>query len=96
MPTVRSLEESAVVIAGGSSGVGLASALAFVDAGVQKIALLSRSEERGIAARDLVRARNTAATVEFIAVDADDVSQVLAAIEAANGRHHWLPIWTDH
>jgi 2-hydroxycyclohexanecarboxyl-CoA dehydrogenase len=84
MALVRSYEESGVVIAGGSSGVGLASALGFIDAGVTRIALLSRSEGRGIAARDLVRARNPEATVEFIAVDADDVAQVTGAIAQAH------------
>jgi 2-hydroxycyclohexanecarboxyl-CoA dehydrogenase len=34
-PVVRDYPESAVVIAGGTSGVGLASALRFADAGVR-------------------------------------------------------------
>ena len=84
MPAVRRYDESAVLIAGGSSGVGLASALAFVDAGVRRIALVSRSEERGIAARDAVRQRAGAgASIEFIAADADDVGAVVGAVEAA-------------
>jgi NAD(P)-dependent dehydrogenase (short-subunit alcohol dehydrogenase family) len=84
MAVVRSYSDSAVVIAGGSSGVGLASALGFVDAGVTRIALLSRSEERGLAARDVVRARNPRAIVEFVAMDADDVEQVNDAIARAH------------
>lgn len=82
-PLVRSYEESAVVIAGGSSGVGLASALGFIDAGVTRIALLSRSPERGLAARDTVKARNPEAQVEFIAVDVDYPDQVQRAVEQA-------------
>jgi NAD(P)-dependent dehydrogenase (short-subunit alcohol dehydrogenase family) len=84
MPTVRSYEESAVVIAGGTSGVGLATALAFADAGVRRIALLARSAERGAAARDIVRARCPECRVEFISADLEDVAQVLAAVETAH------------
>jgi 2-hydroxycyclohexanecarboxyl-CoA dehydrogenase len=84
MPVVRTYEESAVVIAGGSSGVGLASAHGFAAAGVTRIALLSRNEERGLAAREAVRERAPHAQVEFVRVDADDVDQVLAATDRAN------------
>lgn len=83
-PTVRTYEDSAVVIAGGSSGVGLASALGFIDAGVTRLALLSRSPERGKAAREQVRARNPKATVEFIPVDVNHADQVTAAIDSAH------------
>ena len=85
-PTVRTYEESAVVVAGGSSGVGLASAIEFVDAGVSRLALLSRSPERGEAARDHVRARNPDVTVEFIPVDVNHPDQVSAAVESAHSR----------
>ncbi|RFA10490.1 oxidoreductase [Subtercola boreus] len=84
MPVVRSYADSAVVIAGASSGVGLASALAFVDAGVTRLALLSRSPERGEAARERVQARNPAATVEFIPVDVDDLAAVTRAVALAH------------
>jgi 2-hydroxycyclohexanecarboxyl-CoA dehydrogenase len=83
-PTVRSYKDSAVVIAGGSSGVGLASALGFIDAGVTRLALLSRNPERGEAARDKVRARNPEATVEFIPADLDHPDQVAAAVKSAH------------
>ncbi len=82
-PTVRGYAESAVVISGGTSGIGLASALQFADAGVRRIALLARTESRGIEARDRVRAHCPEATVEFIRVDADDVGQVGRAVDAA-------------
>ncbi|GAA1365163.1 SDR family oxidoreductase [Arthrobacter rhombi] len=83
-PTVRTYEDSAVVIAGGSSGVGLASAQKFVEAGVTRLTLLSRSPERGKAARDQVRALNPKATIEFIPVDLAYPDQVTAAIESAH------------
>lgn len=86
MPVVRTHEESAVLIAGGTSGVGLASALAFVDAGVRRLVLVGRSEERGQAARALVQARAQDVDVAFMAADADRVDAVLAVVEAAH-RH---------
>ncbi|MCU1614668.1 MAG: family NAD(P)-dependent oxidoreductase [Frankiales bacterium] len=84
MPVVRTYKEAAVVIAGGSSGVGFASATGFLDAGVRRLALLSRSPERGLAARDRLREHCPDATIEFVAVDVDDLDQVTRAIEKAH------------
>lgn len=85
-PTVRSYEDSAVVIAGGSSGVGLASAFGFLEAGVTRLALLSRNPERGEAARDRIRERHPEVTAEFIPVDVNHPDQVATAIESAHTR----------
>ncbi|WP_299561229.1 SDR family NAD(P)-dependent oxidoreductase [uncultured Mycolicibacterium sp.] len=74
----------AVVVAGGSSGIGLASALAFVDAGVRRLALLSLNPERGQAARALVAQRAENVQVTHIAMDANDPDQVQAAIDHAH------------
>jgi NAD(P)-dependent dehydrogenase (short-subunit alcohol dehydrogenase family) len=82
-PLIRSYAESAVVIAGGTSGVGLASAHSFLDAGVRRLAVLARNEERGRHAREQLEKRCPEAQVEFIAVDATDVPQVDAAIQRA-------------
>lgn len=83
-PIVRSYADSSVVIAGGSSGVGLAAAHRFLDAGVTRVALLSRSPERGEAARDEVRAGHPDAQVEFIAADLNHPEEVATAIDAAH------------
>jgi NAD(P)-dependent dehydrogenase (short-subunit alcohol dehydrogenase family) len=84
-PVVRSYDEAAVVIAGGSSGIGLASALAFVRAGVTRLALLSRDPERGAAARQTVlQACPGPADVLHVPVDAHDPAQVTEAIERAH------------
>jgi len=80
MATVRDYADSSVLIAGGSSGVGLASAIGFARAGVPRIALVARSEERGQAARDRVREAAPGAAVEFVSADADDVASVEAAV----------------
>lgn len=84
VPLVRGYSDSAVVIAGGTSGVGLASALAFADAGVRRIALLARDPERGEKARLQVIERCPKAEVCFIPVDARDADDVQRATDKAH------------
>lgn len=81
---VRPLDQCRVVITGGTSGVGLATALQFAKAGVPRMALLGRSEERGRRARDTVRERFPTSHVEFVSVDANDVTQAARAVERVN------------
>jgi NAD(P)-dependent dehydrogenase (short-subunit alcohol dehydrogenase family) len=83
-PVVRDYPDAGVLIAGGTSGVGLASALGFVDAGVRRLALLARNAERGAAARQAVIDRCPDADVHFIPADADDLAQVEASVRAAH------------
>jgi NAD(P)-dependent dehydrogenase (short-subunit alcohol dehydrogenase family) len=83
-PLVRDYPESAVVIAGGTSGVGLASALAFADAGVRRIALLARDPGRGHAAAGLVREHCPQAQVEFVPADGADPALAEAAVLKAH------------
>lgn len=83
-PLVRNYKDSSVLISGGTSGVGLASALAFVDAGVRRLVLLGRNEERGVAARQKVVDRCADAKVEFVATDASDARQVERSVDAAH------------
>lgn len=82
---VPDLSSSSVLIAGGSSGVGLSSALRLVDAGVRRFALTSRSVERGQAAVEAVRARSESVEAEFFPVDANDPSAVNEVVERAHG-----------
>lgn len=82
---VNDLSSSAVLIAGGSSGVGLESALSLVDAGVRRFALTSRSPERGQAAVEAVRARAEGVEAEFFPVDANDPEAVAEVVEQAHG-----------
>jgi NAD(P)-dependent dehydrogenase (short-subunit alcohol dehydrogenase family) len=83
-PLVRSYADSGVLVAGGTSGVGLATALGFVDAGVRKLVLLARNEQRGQAASAAVRDRCPDALVTFIPTDASDLGQVEKAVSAAH------------
>lgn len=83
-PLVRELPDASVLIAGGSSGVGLASAHAFAAAGVRRIALLSRDPERGELARRQVQERCPETQVVFVPVDATDPERVPAAVAEAH------------
>lgn len=80
------LDETSVLITGGTSGVGLATAIALAEAGVPRIAINGRNAERGEAAKAAVLARVPGARVEFIAGDCNDQAQAVAVCEAARAR----------
>jgi len=80
---VPALSESGVVIAGGTSGVGLATAHRFAAAGVPRLVLVGRNEERGGTARDAVRAAWPGTQVEFASADANDPAQAVGVVEHA-------------
>lgn len=82
-PVVRELADSAVVITGGTSGVGLASAQRLAEAGVRRLALIGRNVERGEAARAAVSRAQPGTEVEFLAYDAADPDQAEKAVAAA-------------
>ena len=83
----KPLDECAVVITGGTSGVGLATALAFADVGVTRLALIGRNVERGTAARETVLAAHPKASVHFLAADANDP---VRAVEVTATAHDLL------
>jgi 2-hydroxycyclohexanecarboxyl-CoA dehydrogenase len=73
-----------VVVAGGTSGVGMATATAFVRAGCERVVLVGRNEERGKAAAEVVLAEAPRAQVEFVSADLNDPAAAQdAAAEAA-------------
>src|SRR5260370_26646094 len=78
---------SAVLIAGGTSGVGLATAIAFAQTGCRRLMLLGRSQERGKRAVDRVLESVPGAHAEFLSADANDPA---AAVEAAAEVHRRL------
>lgn len=80
---VPRLDQCTVLIAGGTAGVGLATALCFAAAGTRRIALMGRSVERGEAARRQVLAACPDAHVVFIAADANKADQALRAVAEA-------------
>lgn len=77
------LAESAVLITGGTSGVGLATAIQFAEAGVTRIAINGRNRERGEQARRAVLARVPGIKVEFVAGDCNEPAQAREVCETA-------------
>jgi 2-hydroxycyclohexanecarboxyl-CoA dehydrogenase len=78
----KPFSECAVVILGGTAGVGLATAAAFAKQG-SRLVLLGRNVERGEAAIARVRERAPEADVQFIRVDAADPLDAARVEEAA-------------
>jgi 2-hydroxycyclohexanecarboxyl-CoA dehydrogenase len=80
----KPLNDCAVVLTGGTSGVGLACAQLFAAAGVTRLALIGRNAERGAAALAAVTAAHPKSTVHFIRADANDAGQAVVAAQAAH------------
>lgn len=83
LPPPVPLTECGVLILGGTSGTGLATAHAFAAAGTPRLVLAGRDAARGVAARDQVRAAHPGALVEFVACDALEPDQALATAARA-------------
>jgi 2-hydroxycyclohexanecarboxyl-CoA dehydrogenase len=80
--TEKPLSESAIVILGGTAGVGLETAVQLARLG-SRLALLGRSPERGATACERVREQVPGADVRFVRVDAMDPQDALRAERAA-------------
>lgn len=76
------LDDRAALITGGTSGVGLATAHRFAAAGA-RVALIGRNSERGKRACAAVRAAAPNSDVHFVAGDANDPAQAMAAATTA-------------
>jgi 2-hydroxycyclohexanecarboxyl-CoA dehydrogenase len=79
----RPLNEAGVLVTGGTSGAGLATALRFAAAGVRGIVLVGRDAARGRRACDMVRQAAPSAEVSHVAADANRVDEARAAVEQA-------------
>ena len=77
------ISESRVLIAGGTSGVGLATAIEFARAGAPAIVLIGRDAQRGLKAAAAVRAVGNKAEVHFLSADANDLTQATPAAQQA-------------
>ncbi|MFT5113832.1 MAG: 2-hydroxycyclohexanecarboxyl-CoA dehydrogenase [Parasphingorhabdus sp.] len=82
--TKINLNQSAVLLTGGTSGIGLASAKALALAGVEKLMLVGRSVERGHAAVETVLAEVPDVDVRSYSAD---VTTPTGACEAAEACH---------
>lgn len=76
------LDGARVLIAGGTSGVGLRTARAFAAAGAAGIVLGGRNEARGAAAEAAVKASGTGA-VAFVSADVNTVAGATGLVDAA-------------
>jgi NAD(P)-dependent dehydrogenase (short-subunit alcohol dehydrogenase family) len=74
-------ENLRVVVTGGTSGVGLATAIAFAQAGARRIVLIGRTVDRGLEAARQVTANG--ADAKFIQADANACDQARRAGEEA-------------
>jgi 2-hydroxycyclohexanecarboxyl-CoA dehydrogenase len=77
------LDRCSVLITGGTSGVGLETAIQFAEAGAPNVAIVGRNAERGEAARQTVLARVPGANVKFLAGDCNDAAQAEQVCNAA-------------
>jgi NAD(P)-dependent dehydrogenase (short-subunit alcohol dehydrogenase family) len=78
---VKELRDSGVAISGGTAGIGLASARAFLAAGVPRLVIIGRSPERG--ARALEQLGTSSAQIHFVSADCRDPASAQAAVDQA-------------
>lgn len=80
---IPSFPDSTILITGGTSGVGLATAKRLASSGARRIALAGRNHERGARAVEAVKAVAPDADVHFVAGDANDLAQAQKIVETA-------------
>ena len=80
---VPSFPDSTILITGGTSGVGLATAKRLAASGARHIALAGRNHERGQRAVEAVRQLAPDANVHFVAGDANDLAQAQQIVDTA-------------
>lgn len=79
----RPFDDCSALIVGGTSGVGLATAVQLAQGGVPRITLVGRNAERGEQARQKVLAVVPEADVRFVAGDANQVDQAQRIVTEA-------------
>lgn len=78
------LSQCAVLLTGGTSGIGLASANALATAGVMKLMLVGRSTERGQTAVETITSEHPDADVRFYSSDVTSPEGASSAAEACH------------
>lgn len=78
--------ESGALITGGTSGVGLATAIRLARAGIRSLGIVGRNAERGETARQAILAAAPGANVHFIQGDANVIEQATQVIEQAKAK----------
>lgn len=77
------IDQASVLITGGTSGVGLATAIQFAEAGAPRIGINGRNAERGEAARQAVLKYAPKADVRFFAGDCNTLEGAKAVCDGA-------------
>ena len=80
---VKSYEQMGAAIAGGTAGIGLACAEGLLRAGVPRLVVFGRSEERGRAAAARLAAVAPDAEIHFVPADCQDPQAAAAALARA-------------
>jgi len=80
---VKQFNEMGAAIAGGTAGIGLACAEGLLRAGVPRMAVIGRSQERGARALAHLKALAPDAAVTFVPGDASDPDSAAAAVARA-------------
>lgn len=83
MPEAPTIQKSRILIVGGTSGVGLASARAFLDAGAEKIAIMGRNADRGQDAKAELKGAYPDASILFLRADASQIASAKQACDEA-------------
>jgi NAD(P)-dependent dehydrogenase (short-subunit alcohol dehydrogenase family) len=87
LPDPRPITELHCLFVGGTSGVGLASAIKLAEAGAPAVALIGRDAARGEAARAKVAAAAPQCRVAFFSADMNDARAAESVVSTAHG---WL------
>jgi NAD(P)-dependent dehydrogenase (short-subunit alcohol dehydrogenase family) len=89
------LAECAVVIAGGTAGVGLASAHKFAEQGVRQLMIVGRDGSRGQQAQAAVLSAHPQVDVQFLAADANRAEEAHRICESAHKRFGALHVMVN-
>jgi 2-hydroxycyclohexanecarboxyl-CoA dehydrogenase len=85
-PMARPLHDCTVLIAGGTAGVGLASAAKFAASGVRRLAIVGRDAVRGQRARGALLADAPDAEVLFVSADVNRPEEATGVAREVHGR----------
>lgn len=75
------LDDATALIFGGSAGIGLACAKAYAEAGVPRIMLAARNEERGLAAIERLKSTSPDCDIRYMQADATCAEDAQAAAD---------------
>ncbi|MCX4096701.1 SDR family NAD(P)-dependent oxidoreductase [Nocardia sp. alder85J] len=84
--------DSKIVVVGGTSGVGLATAVGFARSGARQLVLVGRNEQRGKQAVETVAEASPAGAPEFLSADVNEPGRADEVIAAAGRRMGGLDV----